>query len=52
MMGPPDNEELAGVNRRAITDLFNLCGNRADHTFTIDINMVEVIAYLLPVFVD
>jgi kinesin family protein C2/C3 len=41
-MGPPDNAELAGVNRRAITDLFQMCKERTDFTYTFTINMVEV----------
>eukprot|EP00040_Diaphanoeca_grandis_P017646 m.92413 g.92413 ORF g.92413 m.92413 type:complete len:934 (-) comp26544_c0_seq1:144-2945(-) len=42
MMGPPDVPELAGVNRRAVNDLFNLCKERTDHEFKIEINMVEI----------
>ena len=42
MMGPPGDAELAGVNRRAIDDLFRQCQERTDCTYTFTINMVEV----------
>ena len=42
MMGPPNDPELAGVNRRAVYDLFKICEERADVDFELHINMVEI----------
>lgn len=42
MMGPPNNPELAGVNRRAVHDLFRMCGERDDYEYSMEISMLEI----------
>ena len=42
MMGPPNDPDLAGVNRRAVFDLFKICEERADVDYELRVNMVEI----------
>ncbi len=37
MMGPPDNRELWGVNRRAVAELFDTCAKRTDAVFALKV---------------
>ena len=42
MMGPPNNPELAGVNRRAVHDLFRICNARDDYDYHMCISLLEI----------
>jgi kinesin family member C2/C3 len=42
MMGPPNDAVNAGVNRRAVHDLFRMCGEREDFDYKMSISMLEI----------
>ena len=42
MMGPPNDPVLAGVNRRAVHDLFRICAGRDDYVYSMQISLLEI----------